>query len=277
MNDKFTVSKQFALHSSSATLKRNGSYLSDVFFSIPGFVRSNLTDANFLYSTISIKTSSFPNVFYNVDLYRLFSVTIYSQDQQQHVIREIRAGYYDVYTLVEELNTLFENILVFSFDEVVQLLNVKSTGANPLFAINETVFSRQLGFDGASFALRQHTAKYMVDLSVDSFFILLDEKFNSNINMKIMSNYYEQVPLPLSFGEIIYYSSKESRIQSEDAIEGINIRFTDINGNLVNFRGQDWQVTFEIISYYRKSFDTNTPEQQLQLFLQKIFELLTLK
>lgn len=208
---------------------------------------------------IKLNSFKFTNSFYTINdnnnnfYYRYFTDgTIYKVT--------LTNGFYNVTTLLEHLNTLLENIFIFSYNEStlrIKLTNVNLSVFIQLYA-GPLNCLEVLGFDSevnTTYESAIHIAPYLMNMmSVELLHINIPNLSLDSISLKNSKKYniLDSIHVTSAPGESQTYNNINNFHYklSEDLITFININILDQNYNSVDFNNIDWYINLCITFSY---------------------------
>lgn len=266
--------RQFSICSRNAAVYINGSMKSAVQFSIPDF---HVINKSVNYITMRITDATFPNFFYNLFSPTLsFSLSVNNQPATYFSL-SFNSGCYNIYQCIQALNTAVKKydmpvqgvwlsqVMYFSYNkelnQVSIVTNAMPLSIRPVLTLYSTDLSTQLGFDIPDDGLliyllnnQDTAATYPPDLSgVTHLFVQAIELAPLNYATELTSRYILKYPITGNLQTKTTYQYQNSAafmIQPTSLHNILTLNIVDQNGNLVDFKGYDWDFTF-ILSYYR--------------------------
>ena len=251
------------MNSNDATLKINGTFLSELSFSFPNIVSQN-EEVEFLEG--GLESAVFPVSFYVVNYSNnIFNYTIEHHGVYTNYFITIPVGNYDYKTLFEVM-VIQLNLNGHHFDLTLNEVDGKmtmfyhSTSGRVFYRINynsSTCF-RILGFDISTnyFPVANTlSAPFPLNLlGIKKMKIYCPQFSNNNLDSSgyattnlITTIINDQAP----FGQINYYNNTgeySGRLKVFE-MNTIDIRITDEYGASINFNNCDWSMTFVLILY----------------------------
>ena len=238
---------------------------------------------------VSLISATVPNSFFNL-----------SNNNQNNKIKfketgdssykelTIPSGSYDILELSSKIKTLLEAnstnslIYTFSYDEINNTLNIKSsnpTAKNTTFDFTiENSCRRFLGFKSQEITINSTngiTSDRAVDITDtrNSIYIRLPNLSNSKVvesSSGKFSNIISQVPIALSRNTFFVYEPPTEFIceLTQKQINSIDINITYQNETeAVNFEGCDWEINLKITFF--KSHHTHDKQQEYHHTIEK--------
>lgn len=230
--------------------KRNGDYLSNVYFPFVGLLKE---DSDIRSVSVSIQNAQFPYSFYNVNVYN--NILQLSVDANPPVTITFTRGNYNATTLITEIKNQLTlagiTDLTLAISNITGLLTfTKTTGSFTFYYSGSTCF-KILGFNPTQDytsvtsvliapyplnllgTLKLRIASYQ--LSVNS----IDSSVDGNLNI------LASVPINSgNFGLIMYENTNNIQAQlNTKVLDGIDLEILDDDGNLVNFNNTYWTIS----------------------------------
>lgn len=251
MNYQFIQTRQFYLSSnSSSARKQNGSYNSNIKYSIPNLIRSN---ENILYNAIKLTHAEIPYSFYVINdtnnYFKVNTTNIY-----------IENGNYTGKTLIEEINNQLRNIDM-SMSVILSSINGCITmNSNIPFAIDMTksLMYKVLGLEHGLYNGMHNISGYSLKftypldlLGTRNLYIKINNLVMDNLNLTSNDkSTLKSIPVNVSPFGIIRYNNIENTetFVRNDNLEYLELEITDDNNNNINFNGIDWTICIEIKS-----------------------------
>lgn len=269
MSDLIKEKKIINVNSNDATLKLNGSFLSNLSFAFKSIVTK---DDDVEYIEGGIDSAVFPVSFYIINYSNnIFNYTILYLGVYTSYSITVPVGNYDYITLFGVMRTLFlangHNILM-TISEVNGCTTIAFTPSTTqvFYSINyssSTIF-RVIGFDVSTNyfpTANTITTPFPLNLlGIKKLKIFCPQLSSYNLDTTIygMSDLIltvinDQPP----FGQINYYNNSgdiSSKLRAFD-FNTIEIRITDEFGQLINFNNADWSMTLALNTFRRKKYN----------------------
>lgn len=253
----YTESHIIQLSSLKATQKNNGTYLSDVNFSLQGLLKKN---KNILSKNISVLHAQFPFTFYginetnNVIKYQIGTGSIFTS--------YIPYGNYNATTLINALALAFAtNSVVFNitFNKITGLVTFTHDTEDFTFYQSDNSILPIIGFlnnNYTSTALSLTAIYPLNTLGALNFQIHSNQLITKNFNsiQGGQSTLLATIPINVpSWGLIVYDNNTNVRnVLYNDVINNIDIQIFDNYGYLVNFNNSDWEITLILDINYKQ-------------------------
>lgn len=256
----YIENKIINLNSQNAT-KRNGDFLSSVYFDFNGLLTD---DPNIKSISLSVQNAQFPYSFYNINIYN--NVLQIGLDANPPVTLTLTRGNYNANTLISEIQARLTaggiTSITLTISSITGLLTfTRSSGNFTLYASGSTSF-RVLGFDptlnytsttsvlNAPYplnllgTLKLRIASYELPINT------IDSTVNGNLNV------LATVPINAgNFGLIMYENT--NNIQSQlnvRLLDGFDMEIIDDDNNLINFNNTYWTISL-LMSIEREIFE----------------------
>lgn len=260
----YTESHIVQLSSIKADLKKNGSFLSDVAFSMQGLLKR---DASIVSKQISVLHAQFPLTIYAINTnnnkikYQIGTGTIYTS-----IIPE---GNYTATTLISALNSAFlanSVVLTLTFSQITGKLTFTHLTSDFTFYVIDNSLMQVLGFTtkvNYSSSSKSLTGLYPVNiLGALNFQIFSHNLITKNFNSLQGGGSTILATIPINtmmWGVAIYDNNTSIRnVLYNDVINNIDIQIYDNYGYLVNFNNSDWEITIVLdITYLDVSQDNS--------------------
>ncbi len=245
----YIENKIINLNSDYAT-KRNGDFLSSVYFDFTGMLQDQ-GDITNIY--ISVQNSQFPYSFYNVNVYN--NLLRIGLDANPAVTLTLTRGNYNANTLITEIQAQLAiagiTSITVTISSVTGLLTfTRSTGNFTLYASGSTCF-KLLGFvttsnytSTTSVLIAPYPCNLLgtLKLRIASYQLLinaLDSSVEGNLNI------LASIPINAgNFGLIMYENTNNIQNQlNTRVLDGFDLEIIDDDGNLINFNGTYWTLT----------------------------------
>ena len=276
------------INSQDATIKINGTFLSELTFSFPNIVSQN---EEIEYLEGGLESAVFPVSFYVVNYSNnIFSYTIFHLGVYTDYSITIPVGNYDYKTLFTAMHTAFTangHNFVLTLNEIngIMTMEYHPTSGRVFYRINHSLSTsfRVLGFDVDTDYFP--TADILVApfplnlLGIKKLKIFCPQFSNNNLDSTryattslLTTIINDQAP----FGQINYYNNTgeySGRLKVFE-MNVIDIRITDEYGASINFNNCDWSMTF-VLNLYKQNVNRSfkqlimssgqeQPEQQQQ-------------
>jgi hypothetical protein len=245
----FVENKIINLNSNNAT-KKNGTFLSSVYFDFIGMLKDDNDIRNVF---ISVQNAEFPYSFYNINIYN--NTFTASFDSDPPITITLTRGNYNANTLITEMINQLEaaNLKHFSINisRTTGLLTFTNNNHNFTFYAATSTCFKVLGFDPTlnyTSVARTLTAPYPLNLlgtlklRVTSYLLFIDA-LDSNVggNLNVLAS------LPINagnFGLIMFENKNNIQYKlNTRVLNGFDIEILDDDGNLVNFNNTYWTIT----------------------------------
>lgn len=254
------------INSQDATIKINGTFLSELSFSFPNIVSQN---EEIEYLEGGLESAVFPVSFYVVNYSNnIFSYTIFHLGVYTNYSITIPVGNYDYKTLFTAMTTAFNangHNFVLTLNEIngIMTMEYKPTSGRIFYRINHSLSTsfRVLGFDVDTDYFP--TADILVApfplnlLGIKKLKIFCPQFSNNNLDSTkyattslLTTIINDQAP----FGQINYYNNTGEYSGRLKVFEMniIDIRITDEYGASINFNNCDWSMTF-VLNLYKQN------------------------
>lgn len=256
----YIENKIINLNSQNAT-KRNGDFLSNVYFDFKGLLTD---DPDVKSISISVQNAQFPYSFYNINVYNnLLQIGL---DANPPVVLTLTRGNYNANTLITELQTQLTaagiTSITITISSITGLLTFTRTSGNfTLYFAGSTCF-KLLGFDptlnytsttsvlNAPYplnllgTLKLRIASYALPINT------IDSTVDGNLNV------LATIPINAgNFGLIMYENT--NNIQSQlniRLLDGFDMEIIDDDNNLINFNNTYWTVSL-LMSIEREVYE----------------------
>jgi hypothetical protein len=247
----FVDSKIITLTSQSATVKRNGNYLSNVYYDMNAFIKD---EPDIIHRQVTLQSAQIPYSFYVINYtnnqfkYQLASGTIYTST--------IPVGNYTGNSLITALKTaLTANsiTLAITLSSINgQLTFTHATQNFTFYALKYSIlptlgFASGTDYTSASFTI---TTPFPLNLLGIKVLQVRSTVFNT-LNYSSVSGGITTLlaTIPVSatpFGMIDFTDKGQTRITfSNSEIDSIDVEILDgETGEFINFNNQDWTMTF---------------------------------
>jgi hypothetical protein len=263
----YTETHIIQLSSMNATLKNNGSYLSNVIFSLQGLLKR---DSRIINKRISVLHAQFPLTIYAVnDNNNKFK---YQIDTGSIFTITIPKGNYNATSLIETLNSLFainSTIFNITFSQITGLISFNYTSNFTFYQVEKSIMT-VLGFQNINYTSVSNslTAPYPLNiLGALNFQIYSSQLLTKNYNsiQKGQSTLLATIPInTITWGVASYDNNTNIRnILYNDVINNIDIQIYDNLGNLIDFNNNDWEITLVLDIEYNSSSETKPLEKEL--------------
>jgi hypothetical protein len=262
----YTESKIITLTSQSATAKRNGSYLSNVWYDLGSFIKD---EPDIIHKQVTLLSAQIPYSFYVVNYTNNTLVFKISTDPTFTSVT-IPVGNYNGNSLCNVLKTLFLNNLGLTVTCALSSINgiITITSSIVNFTISSTSTCLAiLGFESSTtYASTANvlTAPYPLNLLGIKILQVRSSAFNmlnySSINNGI-TTLLATIPVSaVPFGMIDYVDKGGSGITfTNSSLDEIDIEILDgESGAFINFNNQDWTMTV-LITLLRTTETVNRP------------------
>jgi hypothetical protein len=270
MSDLVKEKKIININSNDATLKLNGSFLSNLSFAFKSIV-SREDDVEYIEG--GVDSAVFAVSFYIINYSNnIFNYTILHLGVYTSYSITVPVGNYDYITLFSTMRTLFlangHNILM-TISEVNGCTTIVFTPATTqvFYSINHstsTIF-RVIGFDVSTNyfpTANTITAPFPLNLlGIKKLKIFCPQLSSYNLDTTV----YGMTDLILTiindqppFGQINYYNNSgdiSSKLRAFD-FNTIEIRITDEFGQFINFNNADWSITLALNTFRRRKYST---------------------
>lgn len=243
--------KIITLTSQSATIKRNGDYLSNVWYDMGLFLKD---EPDIIHRQITLQSAQIPYSFYVVNYtnnqfkYQIGSGTIYTSS--------IPVGNYTGNSLITAINTILTSNSI-TLGITLSKINGKltfthSTQNFTFYSLAHSIlpilgFASNTNYTSSSFTL---TTPYTLNLLGIKVLQVRSSLFNM-LNFSSVSGGITTLlgTIPVSaipFGMIDYTDKGQNRVSfSNPIIDEIDIEILDgESGEFINFNNQDWTMTF---------------------------------
>lgn len=254
------------INSQDATIKINGTFLSELSFSFPNIVSQN---EEIEYLEGGLESAVFPVSFYVVNYSNnIFSYTIFHLGVYTNYSITIPVGNYDYKTLFTAMTTAFNangHHFVLTLNEIngIMTMEYNPTSGRIFYRINHSLSTsfRVLGFDVDTDYFP--TADILVApfplnlLGIKKLKIFCPQFSNNNLDSTryattslLTTIINDQAP----FGQINYYNNTGEYSGRLKVFEMniIDIRITDEYGASINFNNCDWSMTF-VLNLYKQN------------------------
>ena len=238
---------------------------------------------------VSLISATVPNSFFNLsNSNQNNKIKFKETGDSSYKELTIPSGSYDILELSSKIKTLLEAnstnslIYTFSYDEINNTLNIKSsnpTAKNTTFDFTiENSCRRFLGFKSQEITINSTngiTSDRAVDITDtrNSIYIRLPNLSNSKVvesSSGKFSNIISQVPIALSRNTFFVYEPPTEFIceLTQKQINSIDINITYQNETeAVNFEGCDWEINLKITFF--KSHHTHDKQQEYHHTIEK--------
>lgn len=266
MDNFFQHKKEYLFSPRSSTSTAN-SKNSDLYYFIPDFFSVPNTE-DYVASSIRIADGTFPNVFDNVTP---SSNKFVYQDNGSVVTLTIPINSYDIYEMMAVLNSVDEKTVTFSFSSLKERVGIESMSGN-LITVVESPLSKMLGFVGGQEGY-DFDATFPPDLRFgNSIIITMNDVFCPHYNTLTGTNYTCRIPFDVAFSETqVFKSGDEIFFNDRSDIDTLHIKFTDIDGHLVDFKNKNWEFVVVVTSYYEKRHIDHDSNSELSILIEKLF------
>lgn len=278
-----SLSSQFAV-------LQNETKKSIVSFSLPGIL-SPTEDVQ--GAVIRFRSAVIPNVFPNVNNASLSFVYGFNGSTIQYTVN-IEKGYYDVYTLVDAINTALLAIVppfggvsslraLIEFDYSFERNSVMvRAGAYPTLVTlvwKPTSFSDQLGFVLATLGTEivQNVlffATYGPKLAgVTEIFVLCADVSSDNYSTELDNSYLVAIPITKGFLGTVHWQNTSPNgftIPPNLNLDALTFYLLDSNGEYLDFNNYDWTIKMEVI--LSKSQTPTAIDESFNTSIQKILQ-----
>lgn len=251
------TTKQINLNSS-ASIKNNGAYNSDVVFSFKNII-SNRDEID--YIDVSLDNAQFPVSFYNINSNNNNILKISVNGGPTQTIT-ITPGNYNSTSLQSELLTQFTN------EGINITMSFSTITGKYIFAIDAGYFTfhysgstcfKILGFtldeDHTSVA-QALTSLFAINLLGPLKLSIYSQAFHIDNISSLGNNNNCLLEIPISapnFGLIQYNNNSNiHNISQQKILNNIDITIKDDTNQLVNFNNQNWSITILLKIYYLK-------------------------
>ena len=247
----YTETKLFSITSNSATVKNNGTFLSDVMFEANNFIKN---DPDLLNLDVALIHAEIPVSFYIINEYN--NLFRFKLDTDPITTKTIPVGNYNATTLITALSTaLNDSNFIITISKITGKLSMTH---NKVFIIyNNFDFSigKEIGFNDNTINNSVGVSNPFTLTPPNMLNLLGIKKINIVSNELMTINHSSEVgSLSLltslavdqpSYGLIIY--ENKSGIKHNLKIKDINkldILIIDENHDLINFNNIDWSMLF---------------------------------
>lgn len=256
----FIENKIINLNSNYAT-KRNGDFLSNVYFDFKGLIKE---EDDIRSISISIQTAEFPFSFYNINVYN--NILVIGLDANPPVTLTLTRGNYNANTLITEIqNKLIAagiTSITLTISSITGLLTFTRSSGNFTLYFNGSTCFKILGFDPTinyTSTTSILNAPYPLNLlgtlklRIASYQLLvnaIDSSVDGNLNI------LASIPINAgNFGLITYENTNNIQYQLNiKTLDGFDLEIIDDDSNLINFNNTYWTITM-LLSIEREIFN----------------------
>ena len=208
---------------------------------------------------LSLHSFSFTNSFYNINPN---NCCFYYTTDNIHIINVvISIGNYDIDSLINELNSLFINTLVFTYSLVTLKITITSTVAFRLVSGQNNIYE-VLGFDDIITYTSLHTSytsPYLFNMMGIQYLNICVNNLNlKSIGIKNSPKYniIDSVLVSSNSGEVQHYCNYDNfrYVITDELIDFLNISIFDQEFRMVDFNNIDWFLSLKIEFMYKKQF-----------------------
>lgn len=250
----FTETKIITITSETATIHKNGSYFSHVWYDMGLFLKD---EPDILHRQITLVSAQFPYSFYVVN-YTNNTLVFKLSSSPSYTTVTIPTGNYNGNSLCSTLVTLFQSALgltvTISLSSINGCITITSTTNDFMISAQSTClailgFVNSTTYTSSSFIL---TSPYPLNL----LGIKLLQVRSSTLNMLNYSSLSNGITtllgtIPVSavpFGMIDYKDSGNNKVTfTNNTLDELDIEVLDgETGQFINFNNQDWTMTFMI-------------------------------
>ena len=247
----------YLLKPSQATYRKNGSYYSDVIFTLNGILQKN---PQALYRTIHFDSAIFPNSFYTVETGQNDTFYIDIESTLKFVVP---AGNYSMDTFLIALNSLLSSVsgtyISVTINTATGCLTFTSTTN---FSLSPGTCCTIFGTDTNTIytsSSNSITLPYpanllgVTDIIVTSTYLPIQ-----NYNTISRSNYLFTIPniaQNFQLNTIQEARNAEYVVPEGYTLDYLDIQIVDQNLNLLNFRNIDWTIEITATDYFEQNKD----------------------
>jgi hypothetical protein len=247
------TTKLINLNSSNAS-KRNGDFLSNVYFSLKGLLTDDATIRRVL---VAVQDAQFPYSFYNINVYN--NLLRISDNGDPPIVLTLTRGNYNANSLITEIQAQLLNAGInhfsISISSITGLLTFtcQSNHSFTFFSSGSTCF-KVLGFDPSSDYVSvggSLTAPYSLNLLGTLKLRIASYELSINsIDSSVAGSLNVLASIPINagnFGLIMYENKTNTSNQLNTKIlDGFDLEILDDDGNFVNFNNAYWTISLLI-------------------------------
>jgi len=214
---------------------------------------------------VALKTVIFPNCFYNIRA-GVNDAFAMQENNQAKIIFTIPEGFYDVTTLMTQLQTdinanLNAGSVTVTQNSVSGKIVITASGQTIKFFnyTDGTTMANEIGFSVSSTTyVSSYTATYMPQLQglTEVFLVssmIAPAHMIDSDNKLQLRNVIMSIPITADFGDINIYEARDENLNvihyaNKKSIRNIDIQLQDSQGNVVNLQNNNLKIIFK--AYY---------------------------
>lgn len=226
-----------------------------------GFYFQNIEANSQVHIYLRVLDVVIPYSFYQINSSNNFLVVQNAQGNNSYIT--IPQGNYNVYQLITELKTQFQNNYLdmnVHYNEITNKLIFTLKHLGGPYAefrfMNTSTCLKILGFDNTnpSSVLQVLTSTNTINLQPTNYIMIHTNLYTSYINKSQSSNLQNMfISIPINTPPnslIVFQPSSNSAINTYDNLfNTIFFQLTDEYGNKIDLNGQDWSITLELLFY----------------------------